>query len=109
MKSISMSSTVGCLLSVVLVIVVPDWLESLLMATLVAFPPVAIFVGLFTVFFGGLPTGFLAIGMLFFELVRWVEAWLLRVLVVAVCAVPWPLPMEAASLGDQSELDPVIL
>jgi hypothetical protein len=49
-----MSSTVGCLLSVVLVIVVPDWLESLLMATLVAFPPVAIFVGLFTVFFGGL-------------------------------------------------------
>jgi hypothetical protein len=68
--------------------------------------------------FFGLPTGFLAadfFGLLFVELVRLVEALLLRVF--AVFAAPWPLPMEAASLGvgsglvgsDPVALDPAIL
>jgi hypothetical protein len=55
--------------------------------------------------FFGLPTGFLAadfFGLLFVELVRLVEALLLRVF--AVFAAPWPLPMEAASLGVGSRL-----
>jgi hypothetical protein len=73
----------------------------LLVAMLVALPPVATLVGLF-----GLLTTFLAAvavaGLLFTELVPWVEACLLRD--VAVFAVPRPLPMEAASLGVGSKL-----
>jgi hypothetical protein len=59
----------------------------LLVAMLVALPPVATL------------AVFLAAGLLFVELVLWVEAGLLRVLVLAVLAGPWPLPIDAASLG----------
>jgi hypothetical protein len=71
----------------------------LLVAMLVALPPVATLVDL-----AGLLTIFLAAvaGLLFTELVLWVEIGLLRD--VAVFAVPRPLPMEAASLGVGSRL-----
>jgi hypothetical protein len=69
------------------------WLVTLLVATPVALPPVATLAGLLAV---------LAAGLLFTELILLVEACLLRVL--AVFAVPRPLPMEAASLGVGSKL-----
>jgi hypothetical protein len=71
----------------------------LLVAMLVALPPVATLVDLVD-----LLTVFLAAvaGLLFTEPVLWVEPGLLRD--VAVFAVPRPLPMEATSLGVGSKL-----
>jgi hypothetical protein len=64
----------------------------------VVFPPVATLASWLVVFLAAAA----ATGLLFTELILLVEACLLRVL--AVFAAPWPLPMEAASLGVGSKL-----
>ncbi|KAJ6003543.1 hypothetical protein N7522_006235 [Penicillium canescens] len=89
------SASLVCWLSGVLVIEASDgWLAMLLDVMLVALPPVATLAALLAVF--------LAAGLLFTELVLWVETGLPRD--VTVFAVPRPLPMDAASLGVGSEL-----
>jgi apolipoprotein N-acyltransferase len=112
------SASLVCWLSGVLVIEASDgWLAMLLVAMLVALPPVATLAS----FIAGSLAVFLAAvaGWLLVERVRWLEACWLRE--VAVLAGPWPLPKDvAASLGvgskltgsrlmPEPELDPAIL